>query len=707
MYLVDLLGATLTLLALGFLLLGGYLAALRLLGPAAVTDPLALCVASLLLVLVEAIGIGLLLGAFGILRIDLAIALQALLVVGLLAGFRRRPPPGGIGAPLALVARRCWTIATEHWAPSLLALHAVAAEALRGLLRPPLSWDALMYHLVLAGTWLRDQNLEPVFGPIPVNYYGYAPANGSLWFWWWMAPSHSELYVNLASLPTWALLALATGAIARELGARRHWPLAAFLVALTPTVVRFAATEYVDLFLAAALLGGLLFGLRWLREPAWANALLFGAGLGLACGTKVLGVAYGLAAGGAAVLLARGRWGRRAAQVAAIVAIVVPLGGYFYLRNVALGTDPLAAACEQTATGPDFPHSSSFPRDNSVVGAWGEMVRKGWVVEPFLGTAHPQSLELGVGPPVFLLLLASLGLPWLVPRERRREGWMAALVVWAALLFWLTVPFARNRHVYANVRYLVPAIGLAYAAAVAFAERKDIRDRALEVLTVALLAQGMLQLHAELPFAARVAMAVADLAAVALLLLPAARGWVLGRRRELAVAALVAGLAAAPLLARFRIADRGRAFAKEFTAHTTVAQFFAAGWAWLDAHAGSGNVAVVHAPNNYLTYPEMGPRLERDARYVNVNEADLPLAVEYPACEPRVDPKPTAWVRNLARRRIRWLHLARFPGFDWPLEQRWADAMPALFALRHEDATNRVYELTWPAGAGDATRPGN
>jgi hypothetical protein len=693
MYLVDLLGATLTVLALGFLLLGGYLAALRLLGPAAATDPLALCVASLLLVLVEAVGIGLLLGALGILRIDLAISLQALLVIGLLAGFRRRPPAGGIGAPLALVARRCWAIASEHWAPSLLALHAVAAEALRGLLRPPLSWDALMYHLVLAGTWLRDQNLAPVLGPIPVNYYGYAPANGSMWFWWWMAPSHSELYVNLASIPAWALLALAAGAIARELGARRHWPLAAYLVALTPTVVRFAATEYVDIFLAAALLGGLLFGLRWLREPGWANTLLFGAGLALACGTKVLGVAYALAAGGAALLLARGSWGRRAAQVGAIVAIVVPLGGYFYLRNVALGTDPLAAACEQTATGPDFPHRSAFPRDNSVVGAWGEMVRKGWVLEPFLGTTHPQSLELGVGPPVFLLLLASLGLPWLVPRDRRREGWLAALVVWTSILFWLTVPFARNRHVYANVRYLVPAIGLAFAAAISLAERKSLRDRALEVLTVALLAQGMLQLHAELPFAARVAMAVADLAAVALLLLPAARGWALHRWREVAVAALVAGLAAAPLLAQFRIADRGRALAKEFTAHTTVARFFAGGWAWLDAHAGSGNVAVVHAPNNYLTYPEMGPRLERDARYVNVNDADLPYAVRYRGCEPRVDPAPAPWLRNLARQRIRWLHVARFPGFAFPLEDQWARALPQFFALRYADDTNRVYEV--------------
>jgi len=389
-------------------------------------------------------------------------------------------------------------------------------------------------------------------------------------------------------------------------------------------------------------------------------------------------------------------------QVATIVAIVVPLGGYFYLRNVALGADPLAAACEHLATGPEFASDNSLPRANSVAGAFGEMVREGWLLEPFLGTTRPQSLELGVGPPALLLLLAALALPWLVPRERRREGWMAALVVWAAILFWLTVPFARNRHVYANVRYLVPAIGIAFAGGVAFAERRGVRERALAVVTVALLAQGFLQLHAELPFQARVALAIVDLAVVLAVLVPALAQWARRHARELAVASLIAALAAAPLLARFRIADRGRALATELTVHQTVARFYAAGWAWLDAHAHDGNVAVVHSPNNYLTYPEMGPRLERDARYVNVNAADLPDAVRYPNCDPRVDPQPAAWVRNLGRRDIRWLHLARFPDFEYTIEARWADAMPQWFVLRFEDPTNRIYEVRLPRAPGAA-----
>ncbi|HEY0554252.1 MAG TPA: hypothetical protein VGG20_08290, partial [Thermoanaerobaculia bacterium] len=359
MFLIDLLGAALTLVAVGFLALGGYLAALRLLREEAVRDPLALAIATLLMATAEAVGIALLLGACGLLRIDLALALQAALSLALLVGFRRSPPPGGLGAPARAIFQRSWAILRAHPALSLVTLHAVGSEEIRGLLRPPLSWDSLMYHLLLAGTWLRDHNLNPVFGNIPNNYYGYVPANGSLWFWWWMAPSHSEFWVNLATLPHWLLLGLATGGIARRLGAGRHWPLASFLMLLTPTVVRFAAAEYVDIFVGAVLLSALFFALRWIDDADWGAVVIAGAGLGLAAGTKVLGVFYAVALAGSVVPFARGQWKRRVPQVIAAALLAALLGSYFYVRNVAQGTDPLALVCLKTAAGPGNDGGSS------------------------------------------------------------------------------------------------------------------------------------------------------------------------------------------------------------------------------------------------------------------------------------------------------------------------------------------------------------
>ncbi len=693
MFLIDLLGAVLTLVAIGFLALGGYLAALRLLRGEAIRDPLALAIATLLLATAEAVGIGLLLGGLGLLRIDLALALQAALVLVLLTGFRKSPPPGGIGGPARAVCERSWAILRAHPALSLIALHAVGSEAIRGLLRPPLSWDSLMYHLLLTGTWLRDHNLNPVFGNIPNNYYGYVPANGSVWFWWWMAPSHSEFWINLAALPHWILLGLATGGIARRLGAGRHWPLASFLILLTPTVVRFAAAQYVDIFVGAVLLSAAFFALRWMHEADWGAAILAGAGLGLAAGAKVLGVFYAVALAGAVVALARGRWGRRVPQLAAALAVAALLGSFFYVRNIAWGADPLALVCEKTASGPENGNTPTIPRQNSVIDLWRPMMAKGWLVDAFLGITRPAEVELGVGPQVFVMLLAALLLPFGLGRERWRESLVAGAQIWAELAFWLAVPFAKNYHVFANVRYLMPAMGLAFAGGVALAERRRLSDRWMEGITLAFLVQGLLQLHAEMPHGVRIAIAIADLAAVTLALSPFLRAFLRRRWRAAAFAAVVLALFGAPFLTQFRVWDRDRALAEEFQVHMTSTRFFAGGWGWLDENGGDGAVASVHSPNNYFQYPAMGPRLERESRYVNFNTADHHNAVEYPACQPRVDPSPQGWITNLARQHIRWVHLSRYPQFDFTIERQWADALPHLFALRYSDSTNRVYEF--------------
>jgi hypothetical protein len=701
MFLIDLLGALLTLVTVGFLALGGYLAALRLLREEALRDPLALAIATLLMATAEAVGIGLLLGGCGLLRIDFALALQAALTLVLLIGFRRSPPAGGLGAPARAIFERSWTHLRAHPALSLITLHAVGSEAIRGLLRPPLSWDSLMYHLLLTGTWLRDHNLNPVFGNIPNNYYGYVPANGSVWFWWWMAPSHSEFWVNLATLPHWILLGLATGGVARRLGAGRHWPLASFLMLLTPTVVRFAAAEYVDILVGAVLLSAVFFALRWMDEADWGAVVLAGAGLGLAAGTKVLGVFYAVALAGSVIPFARGRWGRRVPQVIAAVVVASLLGSFFYVRNVAQGTDPLALVCLKTAAGPGNDGGSSMPRKNSVLDLWRPMIHKGWLADTFLGITRPAEVELGVGPPVFVLLLAAIFIPFGLGRERRRESLILGAQIWFELAFWFTVPYSNNMNVFANVRYLMPALGLAFAGGVVIGERRRVGDGWMEGIAVAFLAQGMLQLHAQMPRGVRVAIAVADVAAVALALSPALRALLRRRWRETALAATALALLLAPVLTAFRVEDRDRALAGEFTVHMTSTRMFAGGWEWLDKFGGDGAVASVHSPNNYFQYPAMGPRLERVSRYVNINRADHRRASEYPQCQPRVDPDPEAWVANLAKQHIRWVHLSRYPQFDFSMEQQWADARPQLFALRYEDGTNRVYELL----PGAATAP--
>ncbi len=709
MILLDLVGAALTLVTLAFLLLGGLLLALRLLRGEALADPLALAVAALVLATGQAVLIGLVLGVLGVLRLELALAVQAALVLALL-----KTGGGAAAAPaeaVRTVGRRAWARLAEHPALALIAAHAAASELLRGLFRPPLSWDSLMSHLLLAATWLQDRALTVVSGAHPVNYFGHQPGNGSLWFWWWLAPSHGELYVNLASLPHWLLFGLAAGAVARELGAARHWPCAAYALLLLPAVVRFVAAQYVDLFLGSLYLAGAFFGLRWLRRAALADAVLAGVALGVAAGTKVLGPPYvgalalalaiaGLARRGSGVSAAR-----RLGHLAVAGLLVALLGSYFFVRNIALGVGATGIACAGTGEGAD-PVSRELPRlprPDSVLDLIGRLVPSGDLLDTFLGIARPVSLELGVGPPFFVLLAAGLLFPLGLGPERRRAGWVLWAQVAVQAAFWLAVPYANNNHVFANVRYLLPAVGIACAGAVAAAEWRGVGAGWLQGIVLLFSIQGLLQLHAEMPREVRMALALVDLAAVALALSPGLRRGARRQARVLAGAAVAAAVLAAPWLSDFRVADRGRAFAREYTTHLTSTRFFAGGWSWLDAYGGDGTVAVSSNPGLYFVYPAMGPHLERRAVYVNVNEADLP-ASGYPKCEPRVDFSPAAWMRNLERAGARWALFSRFPEFPFPAEAEWARSRPDLFVLRHADPTNLVFEVRPTAAA--AASPG-
>ena len=699
MILIAVIGTALTLLALGGVLLGGYLVALRLL-PASVlaADPLALATAALLAATADAVAIALVLGAAGRLFLPWALALQLLVVVALLR-WPGQLAPEDLRRPLAQVAGRAWSRLREHPALAIVTLSVFGTEAMRGLLRPPLSWDGLMYHLLLTASWVQNGSLRPVFGYHPVNYYGFVPANGSLWLWWWMAPAHGELYANLAFFPHCLLLALATGGIARQLGARRWWPLAAFLVLLTPTVARYAASQYVDVFLASALLAAGFFGCLWLRQPrAWAAALA-GVGLGLAAGAKVLGAPYGALLAVALVALAPGSRARRFAHVLLAAALAAGFGSYFYLRNIAMGAGPLALVCEspQGLPGPSAGGVVPLlPRPKSLLAPGGPPELPLQAVDAVLGIAKPESMELGIGPPALLLLLLAPLLAFAVPRAHRREGLVAASQVAFELAFWVAVPDAYGGEIFANVRYLVPAIGLLFAGGTAIAERCAISAAWLEALALALAAQSLLQLHTEMPRGVRIAIAFLDLVLVALAFSPRLRGLARRHAGGVAAAALALVLAGAAPLARFRMADRGRAFQKEWSIHTTLVPLYAPGFAWLDGHGDGGTVAVASSPSLYFIYPAMGPFLERRLVYVNVNAANHANAAAYARCNPRVDLSPWAWFANLQRSGARWLLVSHLPGYPSLPEQTWAASVPGFFALRFDDGVSRIYEILPP-----------
>jgi hypothetical protein len=695
-FFADVVGLGATLLAVALVCSVGWSLARLLLGEVRCRrDPLALSIGALALAIAQGTLLALALGALGLLRIDLAIALEGLFAAFLAVAHRRRRASSGGEAisPVGQLIRRAAVRLREHPLLALIGLHAVGSEALRGLLRPPLSWDSLMYHLVLTADWLQQQAVSVLYGMPPMNYYGYVPANGSLWLWWWMAPSHSELYVNLAMLPALLLLGLAAGGVARELGAIRSWPLASYLVLLTPTVVRFAATEYVDILLAAMIVAGTFFALHWItsRPPTVADAVLAGIGFGYAAGTKVLGPPYAVAATVVVLLVARGNWGARSRQLAAALLAAVACGSYFYLRNILLGVGALAMVCAGTAGGGGGP-LPTLPQAGSLAANLPALIHNNGLIDAILGTAVPTGAEIGIGPQ-FVILALALFLPWLTNRVRRPLAWVLWFQIVVELAFWVAVPEAIAGHVYANVRYLIPALAFAVAGLLAAAEQAALPIPRLATLAGVLLIQDLLMLHAEMPREVRVVIAALDAVGTALLFSERLRLWVLRYRYALVTAVLVGLLAGAPSLASYRRGDRARAFASEFTAHDTVARTFAQGWGWLDRHGDSGTVAVATSPGDYFLYPAMGMRLERRVVYANINRADYRSAARYPGCVTRVAPDPAAWITNLEKLQVRWVFVGRFAPRPFLLEEGWAHAHPERFALRYSDNQTHIYEF--------------
>jgi len=689
---LDVLGALLTLVSLAFLLASSYLLTISLLGARARQDPLRLSIALLVTATAQRIGIGLLLGAVGLLRFELAFAVEAALAVVLGLRARRRMSSDELLEP----ARQLWQGTTrrlrDNWPVSLIAAHALGYEYLRGLLRPPLSWDSLSYHLLLSARWLQEQAVFIPHGPIPTNYYGFVPANGSIWLWWWLAPSHSELYVNLAFLPQLALLGLAAGAVARELGARESWPLAGLLTMLMPVVVRYAATQYVDILVASCLVAACFFAIRWLRDPHGSYAVLSGMALGIGAGTKVLGAVYAVALVILVLPAIRSRARLSHALMAALM--IALLGGPFYLRNAALGLDPLVRECYATMLRDPGVLLPFYERTDNVWGMFGALVADDRLVDTFLGVTLPEAMELGVGPAIGLLLLAMIGLA-LTTGDRRRASWLVFGVVVAQLLVWLTVPVARAANVLSSLRFIVAAFALLYAAGVALAETRRMAPRWLQGVAVVLGLQTLMLLHVEMAHGARIIVALVDLSLVAILLSARLRRTLHDRAPLAAGVGLVTACLLAAPLARFRDIDRTRAFEQEYTAHSTAASLFAQAWSWLEHHGDDGTVALACEPGNWFAYPAMGPRLERRVLYADTAAERRTLAPLYPACDPRhpeLETSYDAWSNELETKDVRWLHLCRSMQLEYPIERRWADAHPERFQRVYEDPANVIYE---------------
>jgi hypothetical protein len=184
-----------------------------------------------------------------------------------------------------------------------LAALPVAFRVARGLVAPPLGWDALTYHLLKAGQWVQAGGFVAMTGPDANRGYDYLPPHGDVLWAWAMLPIRGDALVAPAGFLVWCSALLAAYACARSLGASQRRAFAAALAAaLVPASASLVSAAYVDNLVLAALLLAALFGARAIEAPGWRDVLVAGVALGVLAGTKTTGAV--VAAAGGLVLLA-------------------------------------------------------------------------------------------------------------------------------------------------------------------------------------------------------------------------------------------------------------------------------------------------------------------------------------------------------------------------------------------------------------------
>jgi hypothetical protein len=582
--------------------------------------------------------------------------------------------------------------------PAALALAAigglVAVRLARSLLAPPLGWDSFTYHLVKPASWIQAGGFTREAAPDAWGYYEYFQPYGEVLWAWAMLPVRGDALIGPAGILVWATGVLGVYAAARTFGAgMRPATLGALAVGLTPAVVNFATTGYVDNTTLALLALSVVFLQRWLGGGAPVNAVLAVAGLAVLGGVKFSAlppVALGMCLVAATIVARRRRTGGSTAGVLAACAIVAALALPPYLRawhdtgspaypfRVQLAGVTIAEGDPQL----DAIFARRVPTNVSVPRA---------LFAPDVATlldGRQQFLNLGPAGAI-LALLGLYGFVTLLrcPDARLTVAFLGvtSAVVVAALA---NDDTAALRTVWLQVlgrRLLDPLVVAAVLATVA-----PLRS-AMPLLWVAVISNALLAVP--LGWGAMDARALAAAAwpllsaLAALVFLSVVVATRLGRRRLVAAAALAL---LAVTLGWPRIRDVRAGARYDYFREATLARVYDAGrlpaltmesftvWRYLDQAAGQ-NVAISAGwwenGHNWYRYPLYGSRLQNRVRYVPITSDGS--VVDYRETETaaaRAD--YDAWLRRLMTSEIDYLVLLP----PDPPELRWVQAHPELFA---------------------------
>ncbi|MCC6159354.1 MAG: hypothetical protein IT350_14990 [Deltaproteobacteria bacterium] len=334
---------------------------------------------------------------------------------------------------------------------------AIAGAFFASMPHPAFDYDALTYHLHFPVQWLNAGRIFLIETPFGDAAPEYAPANGSLWFAWLMAPWREgswpaarfafagfDALARFGQLPFAALLAASVALLAETLtGTRDHTARPAALAILMPWVVWQSATPGVDLIFSACLVAAIAFGARYALLRSSGSALLCGMSIGLVVGTKFVGLAC-LPIVLGAIVAWNGPRKPCAADIANFAVAALALGAPWYIRNWIVAGNPLFPA-HVDIVGIEF-FGGAYTRD--------AMARSIFHV-PNVGAALVVAAHT-FGYPLFFLAIAC----WVrtISAARSSQTWLVVVLAIPAAFIWhfIAVPYSSQN------RFLIWVAALAF-----------------------------------------------------------------------------------------------------------------------------------------------------------------------------------------------------------------------------------------------------
>jgi hypothetical protein len=424
----ELVAAALLAVQVGSVAIAAAVATVRLVG----RDPLTRALTWVLLVLAQAVGVPLVLGMVGLLRLPVVVLVHVVVAVAAIEVHRRHPAREAAVEPSPGATTTGWSLL------DLVALGATSVYVSLGVLlsldaQRSFEFDTKEYHLANLSSWLQAGHIWGLPYSQPGSMTANHPSSGEVFGLWLALPSHGDELVYLAPVAFGILAILAGAVLGRELAADRQGAslgaLAAVAVMTAPIYFAQVDSLLTDLIAAASVVTAVAFLVLAHRAatPPPALVALAGIALGLGIGSKYTALLPGLAVGLAAVVLLR-----RSRVWWWLVPGVLVLAAPWYVRNILTTGNPLFPQSIGPIDGARSPYDvlDASMLDHVVDGETDILRRTGTLAREFVGPLLVV-MALGIGGALLRVVRG---------RDRVMVGGVGALAAFG-LAIYLATPY--------------------------------------------------------------------------------------------------------------------------------------------------------------------------------------------------------------------------------------------------------------------------